>query len=207
MTTDRRTEREKEIEDAVYTLLETHGFNETNMRKIATAARASNETLYRWYGDKQGLYRVLIERNSQIVADSLAASRHSGKRGMAALRQVTPMFLETLLGDRFVALNKAAVADGTGALAETLAKSGRKKVLPMISSVLEEAIADGEIHGENGQPAELGEVLEAWATLSIGDLLALRLIGAMDALPADGCLARSELALDRLIKVYPPAKG
>lgn len=205
MTQDERSERERQIEDATYWLLERQGFAETNMRKIAQAARASNSTLYKWYGDKLGLYRALIDRNAQQVAMSLADSRKAGKRGLAALRMVTPLFLETLLGDRYIALNKAAVSDSSGLLAETLASSGRKAVIPMIESMLVEAIADGEIGSPDGHTPELGEVLEAWATLVIGDMLALRLIGAMPAMSSDEAQARSDQALTRLLRIYPPA--
>lgn len=199
-----RAQREKQIEDAVYSLLEQRGFSDTNMRNIATAAKASNETLYRWYGDKLGLYRALIDRNAQLVADHLTTSHNAGRRGMASLRDVTPQFLQILLGDRYVALNKAAVADTSGTLVETLAISGRKAVIPMIQSLLTEAIEDGDLANEDGTPPTVDEMFEAWATLAIGDLLALRLIGALPALSPEEAQARSDLALTRLRKIYPP---
>ena len=56
MARSKRDIREEEIEAAAYRLLEERGFAGTGMQAIAQAAHASNETLYRWYGDKTGLY-------------------------------------------------------------------------------------------------------------------------------------------------------
>lgn len=202
-----RSEREKQIEDAVYHLLENQGFAETTMRSIAAAAKASNETLYRWYGDKVGLYRTLIDRNAELVAESLSASRSSGKRGIAALGELTPIFLEMLLGDRYVALASAAVVDRSGVLQQTLDESGRKVAIPMIASLMAEAIEDGELGGGTGDAVpDIGELVECWATLAIGDLLALRMTGVMPAFSAEAARARSELALKRLQMLYPPRR-
>lgn len=200
-----RSERERQIEDAVYQLLEKKGFADTTMRNIAAAARASNETLYRWYGDKLGLYRALIDRNAGLIAESLSASRSSGKRGTSALRDLTPIFLETLLGDRYIALAMAAVVDRSGVLRETLDESGRKVVIPMIASLMAEAIEDGEIGcGVDGTAPKIDELVECWATLAIGDLLSLRMIGVMPAFSAAEAGARSQLAMKRLQILYPP---
>ena len=76
MARSKRDIREEEIEAAAYRLLEERGFAGTGMQAIAQAAHASNETLYRWYGDKTGLYRALITRNARLIVEQIA--RHLG---------------------------------------------------------------------------------------------------------------------------------
>ena len=55
MKSETRTERQKQIESAAYLVLEKKGFSGASMLAIAKQAKASNETLYRWYKDKNGL--------------------------------------------------------------------------------------------------------------------------------------------------------
>lgn len=43
----------------------------------ARQARASNETLYSWYGDKQGLFKALVTRNAAKVKALLEAELSS----------------------------------------------------------------------------------------------------------------------------------
>ncbi|MCP4433742.1 MAG: TetR/AcrR family transcriptional regulator, partial [Gammaproteobacteria bacterium] len=50
-----RSARQYRIEEATYELLAESGYHACSMLSIAKRAKASNETLYRWYGDKVGL--------------------------------------------------------------------------------------------------------------------------------------------------------
>ena len=55
-----RQRREAAIHAAAYALLAEHGYGGTSMLRVARAARASNETLYRWYGGKDGLFTAMV---------------------------------------------------------------------------------------------------------------------------------------------------
>jgi AcrR family transcriptional regulator len=74
MREENRNERRDAIEAAAYELLATKGYLGTSMLAVARKAKASNETLYRWYGDKQGLFRSMVERNAEAVRRSLEAA-------------------------------------------------------------------------------------------------------------------------------------
>ena len=63
MKPDRKEKRAREIEAAAYALLEAKGFEGLSMQSVAKMAKASNETLYRWYGDKIGLFEARSSRN------------------------------------------------------------------------------------------------------------------------------------------------
>ncbi len=62
-----RAERARQIEETAYALLDQHGLEGLSIQALAKAARASNETLYRWYGDKTGLFKALVVRNAEEV--------------------------------------------------------------------------------------------------------------------------------------------
>lgn len=199
-----RPDREREIEAVAYRLLEQRGFAGTGMQAIALAARASNETLYRWYGDKMGLFRTLISRNAEIVAAAIREARHEGEHGLAVLDRTGPVLLRMLLGDRAVALNRAAAADPTGELGQTLGESGRNTVTPLIGQVMAEALQRGEIAGRPGDRSVTpGDLSELWLALLIGDLQIRRVTGAIPALTDEQAEERSRVAREMLLRFYP----
>lgn len=199
-----RSDREKEIEAAAYHLLEQRGFAGTGMQAIALAARASNETLYRWYGDKIGLFRALISRNADIVAAAIRASRKEGDHGLEVLDHAGPVLLAMLLGNRAVALNRAAAADPTGELGQTLGESGRNVVAPLIGQLMAEAIQLGQVAGRPCDSAVTPrDLAELWLALLIGDLQIRRVTGAIPALTEEEAHTRSRLAREMLLRFYP----
>ena len=134
MRDENRVRRQGEIEEAAYEVLEKKGYAGTSMQGIARTARASNETLYNWYGDKQGLFKALVERNAANVKELLEAERSSGRDTFSTLQLLGPRLLKLLLGNRAVALNRAAAADASGELGETISRAGREVVLPLLQT-------------------------------------------------------------------------
>lgn len=188
--------RAAEIEDAAYQVLESKGYGGMSMLAVAKKARASNETLYRWYGDKTGLFEALILRNAAQVLCTIEAfdappSRHS-------LPLVGVALLEMLLGDRAVALNRAAAADGSGTLGEALRRAGRDSVLPAISELIAQLVAQEQLG-----TGDLPEQCETWLGLLIGDLQLRRVTGALPSLAPETLTLRSNRAYAQLQQLYP----
>lgn len=199
-----RSDREQEIEAAAYQLLEQRGFSGTGMQAIALAARASNETLYRWYGDKIGLFRALISRNAEIVAAAIRASRQKGDHGLEVLDRAGPVLLTMSLGNRAIALSRAAAADATGELGRTLDESGRDVVIPQIGKLMAEAMQLGQVAGRPCDSAVTPrDLAELWLALLIGDLQIRCVTGAIPALTEDEAHTRCRLARERLLRFYP----
>lgn len=78
MRDESKAERQREIEAVAYRLIRDHGYGGVSMLAIAKEAKASNETLYRWYGSKRGLLAAMVERNAQATADALQAAIEDG---------------------------------------------------------------------------------------------------------------------------------
>ncbi|WP_371170892.1 TetR/AcrR family transcriptional regulator [Aliiroseovarius sp. 2305UL8-7] len=174
MKSETRVERQRQIESAAYYVLEKKGFSGASMLAIAKQAKASNETLYRWYSDKTGLFTALVERNAEDVKTMLAAQLDAEKQPLDILAQLGPKLLEVLVGDRAIALNRAAAADGTGVLGDAIAKSGRQSVAPLIAKTLERAKANGDLHFHDSNDA-----VELFLSLLVGDLQIRRAIGQL----------------------------
>lgn len=196
MRDERKTERQEQIEQAAYDLLEQKGFAGTTMQSIAERARASNQTLYAWYGDKPGLFRALVARNADQLREMLEARRAAQDDPIATLRQFGPLLIEVLTHPRAIALNRAAAADASGELGRVIGEAGRGTIGPMIIEVLHRARDQGALSFRDSQAA-----LELYMDLLIGDLQHLRVIGRIRPPGADYRHARSERALTRLCKL------
>ncbi|MDD9728237.1 TetR/AcrR family transcriptional regulator [Roseovarius sp. SK2] len=199
MREENRSLRQQQIETAAYALLEEKGYAGTSMLAIARKARASNETLYNWYGDKQGLFKALVTRNAAEVKSLLEEELAAKENPMATLARFGPKLLELLLGDRAIALNRAAAADPTGELGAVISEAGRETVLPLLVETLEQAKRRGDLSFDHPE-----ETAALYMNLLVGDLQIRRVIGRVPAPSRDFCEKRSALTLRRLSLLLVP---
>lgn len=190
---EKRSLRQQQIEAAAYEVLEAKGYGGTSMQGIAKQARASNETLYNWYGDKQGLFRALVTRNAEEVKSHLEAELQTDHDALSILGTLGPKLLKLLTGDRAVALNRAAAADNSGELGATLSKAGREAVFPLLEQVLLRARKVGQLRFKTS-----GEAVGLYLDLLIGDQQIRRVIGRLPAPSEEFCEARSQRAVSLL---------
>lgn len=198
MRSEKKQKRHQEISEAAYRLLASQGYGATSMLSIAKAAGASNETLYRWYGDKQHLFAEMVEDNAAIVKAELEASLAGDGDPQDALGQIGAKLLALLTSERAIVLNRAAAADSSGTLGATIAKAGRGTIAPLIAKLMDRLIQDRIIAEQNAT-----ETTEIYLGLLIGDLQIRRVIGQLEPLTEADCIARSDRALALLMKLYP----
>ena len=188
-------ERRRSIEEAAYALIDEKGYDNISMLAIAKRAKASNETLYRWYGDKKGLFQAMVIRNADEVYASLVEDLDRQRDPMQILEDISLKLLRLLTSDRAIALNRAAAADASGELGIALSKVGRERVLPLISKVLGQIKDQGTF-----SDLSLDEVTRLYMSLLIGDLQIRRAIGVMPAPNEAELKTKTRKALDYLLK-------
>lgn len=172
MLDERKRERRREIKDIAYTVLAERGFASTSMLEIAKRARASNETLYQWYGDKLGLFAAMIEGNRDAAGQLLEASI-AGADLADDLLAFGSALLGSILSDRAILLNRAAAADASGALGRVLTRHGRDSVMALLLQRLEgEPLAPGF--------SDHGDMAECFIALLVGERQIRRVLGALD---------------------------
>lgn len=193
MREEKRSIRQQQIETAAYKVLESKGYGGTSMLGIAKQARASNETLYNWYGDKQGLFQALVTRNADEVKQHLQDELETDNDALSILGTLGPKLLDLLTGDRAVALNRAAAADSSGELGAAISQSGREAVFPLLKKVLEQARDDGQLTFD--QPAD---AVGLYLDLLIGDQQIRRVIGRLERPSEAFRLERSDRAVRHL---------
>lgn len=164
---DRQT-RHAAISRAAYALLAEHGYAGTSMMRIATAAKASNETLYRWYGSKDWLFRAMVEDNTAQTRSMLLRALEKQADPHETLERVASVFLGMLLGDHAILLNRAAAADPTGELGRAISSGGRAQVMPLLTGVMDRICAGSTL------PAD--EAAQLFVSLLVGDAQVKRII-------------------------------
>ncbi|MBO6676079.1 MAG: TetR/AcrR family transcriptional regulator [Rhizobiales bacterium] len=191
--------RRRAIEEAAYRVLVRDGYKAASILAIAKEAKASNETLYRWYGNKQGLFAALVERNAEAARELLSEALAGDLAPLDALEKLGPVLLRIVTSERAVALNRAAAGDvyDTGTLGEALAKGGRESLVPLIAKLLAQADAEGAL-----LIVEPDTAADDYINLLIGDLQIRRAIGAVDMPTEAAIVARSTRALNLMRQLY-----
>ncbi len=156
--------REAEIHGAAFRLVAERGYAGVSMLAIAKEANASNETLYRWYGDKRGLFLTMVAANAESSRIAIDEAIESGRAPLLALEAIAPVLLGMLLGEKTIILNRAAAADTTGELGAAIAAAGRDALAPRITQLIERAISQGEIDAPSAETA-----MEWFIALLAGD--------------------------------------
>jgi AcrR family transcriptional regulator len=169
------------------------------MLEIARRASASKETLYAWFGDKQGLFEAVIRRNAEAVKAVLAQHLEGDAPTEIVLADFGRALLQLLLGDSAVAINRAAISEARSdpRLAQILASAGRNATLPSFVRFLELRQRYGALKLD--LPAEAAE---DFLGLLIGDTQIRRLLGLVAAPKRAWIEARAGRAATNFLRLY-----
>lgn len=141
-TQDREARRAAVIEAAFVELLE-EGADGVTMLSIARRAGASKETLYSWFGNRDGLFSAMIVANADATVARVAAALDGDDTPCDTLAAFGAGLLRLLTDPRSLALNRAAMTNPV--LASELLASGRHRVGPIVESYLASASASGAL--------------------------------------------------------------
>lgn len=139
---ERAARRQKVLDAALAELVE-HGYDRLTTEAIARRAGSSKQTIYRWFGNREGLITAMIEvaadRSSARVVAALEADLDPGETLTIYARGL----LTLLTSDQSVELNRAAMSSPD--LARSLLDSGRHRVGPIIEEYLAQLHDEGLI--------------------------------------------------------------
>lgn len=199
MKSENRAQRRREIMQAAYSVLAEKGYGGTSMLEVARRASASNETLYKWFGSKQGLFKAMVEENADEAVRMLSASIGGTGDISHHLSELGPVLLRIVAGEKAIALNRAASGDATdtGTLGAVIAGAGRDTIAPMLAGLFERARSEGAMSFDSAR-----DVVEIYFGILIGDLQVRRVIGA-EATPDEKEISRrSDRARELLMRLY-----
>lgn len=131
---DELEERRQRVIDAAYAELVESGYQNVTMSGVASRAGASKETLYSWFGNKEGLFTTLIVENADASAERVHTALDAEADPYDTLVGYANGLLGLLTSERSIALNQASMTSPE--LAATLLQSGRHRVGPLVESYL-----------------------------------------------------------------------
>lgn len=202
--TEAKNARQIRIEKAAYEILAEKGYKAASMLTIAKRASASNETLYRWYQNKQSLFGSLVKENARETKELLEHSIEADADPLETLQKFGPLLLRLVTGKKAIALNRAAAGDvfDTGTLGKVIASAGKETVFPLVVQVLEKARRKGQMDFEDAHDAA-----DIYTGLLIGDLQIRRVIGVCKQPTKKEMDARSERAFSLILRLFGSHTG
>lgn len=125
------------IDHAMKILLE-QGLQKFSMASVAKSAHASKESLYRLFGDKEGLLHAAIERDAAFIEDVLTAGIHSNASTETKLQKIATNYLSAAYTDHAIALQRLAYADSVYGLGVLFVKKITSRVIQCVAQIFTE---------------------------------------------------------------------
>jgi AcrR family transcriptional regulator len=141
--------------DAARAELVESGYDAMTMQQVAQRAGSSKESLYKWFGSKQGLVAELIAEQSTSTNAAVKAALENDEDSRTTLTLIATNLLELLVSPVSLALNRAAVTAPD--VAADLLKLGRHTTGPLIETYLAKLHREGVLEVEH--PAEAFRLL------------------------------------------------
>jgi AcrR family transcriptional regulator len=148
--------RQREVLDAVLALMveEGDGFS---MAAVCRRASCSKETLYNWFGDRDGLLAATVQwQASKVKLPTLDRSNLDAASLKAGLTDFAESWVSVLTGELSIALNSLAVAHASSArsrLGKSVLDNGRFAIGRRVKPVLEMAREAGLLSFEDTEEA------------------------------------------------------
>ena len=153
---DPLTERQEAVLDAVLALMVEQGGGFT-MTDIARRASCSKETLYKWFGDRDGILAATVRWQASKVR---AGNYDARKLDVVALRESLESFarnwLSVISSSTSIALNRIAIggaASGKSDLGRIVLANGRLAIGERLKPLLEDARSAGLLQFDDAEAA------------------------------------------------------
>lgn len=191
------TSRRDAVLAAVLRLLVSDGAGVSTSR-IAQAASCSKETLYKWFGDRDGLLTATVQwQAARVAMPAMPQAGLTREALAAALESFATSWLTVITGEASIALNRAAVAH-PASLGQIVLENGPLAMQARLAPVFEAADAAGLIAIDSPQAA-----FSSFFGLVIGDIQIRLLLGEALAFTPEQIQQRAHFAAARFIQLHP----
>lgn len=155
ITEQEPSERQQAVLDAVLALL-VEG-SELTMSAVARRASCSKETLYKWFGDRDGLLTATVRwQASKVRAGNYDRTRLDASALSTSLEAFAANWLTVIASDTSIALNRVAIgkaASGGDALGRIVLDNGRFAIGERLKPLLEAAHDAGLLAFDDAEEA------------------------------------------------------
>ena len=192
-----REDRQDEILGAALALL-VENADRFTMEAVARRASCSKETLYRWFGDRDGLLTAIVRwQASKVTAGAFEPGRLDAATLRAGLEDFAATWLGVVSGPASIALNRAAGASAGGGkeeLGRIVLAEGRFAIGERVKPLLEAGRAAGLIAFDDPEAA-----FRTLFGLTARDVQIRLLLGDTPRLDID---SESKRAADQFLALY-----
>lgn len=198
-------QRRDEILAAAFQVLEEHGYRGASTLSIARRARTSKETLYNWFGSKQGLFEALVSSCADSMDAELAeAADNPDLPPDEVLYRLASALLHAATGARAITIAQAAISESRSSpeFGLILFNQTRRKLWMRFAVHLERWRTIGLVAVEDADAAS-----ETFFGLVVGDLLLRRLLGIEPPTTPEEIERRARRAAGQFLTLFAPASG
>jgi AcrR family transcriptional regulator len=199
------TERQKAVLDAALAAMLEEG-DALTMTSVSRRASCSKETLYKWFGDRDGLLTATVRwQASKVHVPTVDRSKLERKSLAATLEQFAKDWLTVIASDTSIALNRMAVShagSGKTNLGSIVLKNGRQAMGRRLEPVLEAGRDAGLLAFENTD-----ETFRTFFGLVLRDVQIRLLLGDKLKLSAAQISAHANEATQQFFTLYKAANN
>lgn len=207
---DALTERQQQVLDATLELLIENAANVT-MIAVARKASCSKETLYKWFGDRDGLLAATVRyQASKVKVAPFDGADLTHARLTTVLEGFAGDLLTILTGKMSIALNRLAIAQahqhsGNNAanssenLGSIVLQNGRFSTGPRLKPALEAGMAAGLLRKDDSE-----EAFRSFYGLVVRDIQIRLLLGDTISFSKTDITAEAQRATEQFFSLYGP---
>lgn len=155
-TSDEPTARQQAVLDAVLALMVEEG-DQLTMSAVARRASCSKETLYKWFGDRDGLLTATVQwQASRVRADNYDRQTLDAATLRKSLKDFAENWLSVITSQTSIALNRVAIghaASGKSNLGGIVLSNGRFAIGERLKPVLEAGRETGLLAFDDAETA------------------------------------------------------
>ncbi|OXT00356.1 TetR family transcriptional regulator [Notoacmeibacter marinus] len=199
------TSRQQEVLEVVLQLMvdEGDGFS---LARVARAASCSKETLYKWFGDRDGLLTATVRwQASRVHAGDYSGGPLDGDRLRSHLENFAANWLSVISSPTSIALNRVAVGQagsGKSRLGTIVLANGRMAVADRLKPLLDAGRATGLLAFDDTE-----EVFRTFLGL-VGRDVQIRLLLGEGPLPDNQKIAAdAKRAADQFLALFGTEEG
>ena len=200
------TPRQEAVLEVALHLLVEGGEKALTTAGLAKAAGCSKESLYKWFGDRDGLLEAIVTyQASKVRGIDERASPATREAFEAALAAFAEDLLTVLLSDTSLALNRlsiGAVRGETPGLGAVLVEKGKRRIEARATHLLS--------HGRRQRFIAFDDARRAYAALYglvVGDSHIRALLGDDPTITPDDRAAHARAAVGQFLSLHATALG
>ena len=198
--------RQNAVLEEALRLLVSGGEKALTTAGVARAANCSKESLYKWFGDRDGLMEAMIAYQASKVRTGDGTLANLNRAGLEKLLQeFANGLLDVLSGDVSLALNRLAIGQASresSQLGEMLLERGRRQIGRRATALLISAKRAGLIAFDDAN-----EAYETLYGLIVRDLHVRMMLGEDISAIRKEFGRRAERAVSAFLTLYGTGKG